>query len=123
MAEIVTMADLRQTCEDRLAEAVIRQEAGLDVVTLSTGDVMQQFETPAGVTISRYLGLLSVACDFSDDAAVTKAVRVEFVDGEEEPVEVVESEFSNNRFNDQTVAKRNWNTLATELSNYVTLVL
>lgn len=115
MAEALTMADLRQACEDRLTYAIEQHEPGAEIITLDSDHPLKRFETPAGVRITRYAQLLSVECDFGETEDEThKDVRVEFVDGEEDPVEVLDQ--------DRTIPRRKWDVLAAELSKYVTLI-
>lgn len=113
----VTMADLRQACEDRLDAAISTGEEGLRV-----GDDITTFETPAGVEITRWAGGLTVRCDWSDitDDAPLIVTRVEFA-GWGEPPEVTETDTSRARV-DQTVPRARHAEVAKSMAKYVTLI-
>jgi hypothetical protein len=120
----ITMADLRQACVERLDHAVATNEAGLNVYTGSSGTLYEKFETPAGLNIERYAGLLTIKCDFGElDGDETQVTTVEFVDTEEEPVEVTNLTTNHKGIFSKTVAKKDQNALATELSKLVTLIV
>jgi hypothetical protein len=119
----VTMADLRRACNDRLDYAVKTGEVGLRLYE-HDGTKSEHFETPAGLEISRYAGgVLSIKCDFGElDSDEDREVIVDFVDGEEDPYNVTDTVTNDRGRFASTIARKDQNKLAAELSKYVTLV-
>ncbi|HET7630420.1 MAG TPA: hypothetical protein VFK03_03530 [Candidatus Saccharimonadales bacterium] len=118
MTEQVTMADLRKTCEERLDYAIEYDEKGLNIVP-GVKDVIFNFETPAGLLITRYAGSLSIDCDLSNlEGGALHEIRIEFFEDEETP-EVFELVSNRSGYDERTVKKANHDRVAAELSKYI----
>jgi hypothetical protein len=117
--ETVTMDDFRKACEDRLDDAL---QAGEGVEMRATAEV---YQTPAGLTITRYAGGLLVAeLDHSElgDDAKQKWIRVDFFP-EGEPTLVHEEIITNGAIHNNTLKQSEHDKIAAQLSKYLTLVI